>query len=80
MTSKEMLFLRSYEIALRCPDGGAEKRISERKSSLEEAPGARKFLFRGRRSAKALTVFLSAKIPQRGNEKFFTSLSVIEIL
>ncbi|MFP3979839.1 MAG: hypothetical protein ACLFUY_00445 [Desulfobacterales bacterium] len=50
-TSREIAFSRSNEIVLRCPDRGAKKWVSERKLSLEEAPGARKFLFRGRRSA-----------------------------
>ncbi|MBS3808787.1 MAG: hypothetical protein KGY38_01355 [Desulfobacterales bacterium] len=45
------------EIALRCPDGGAEKRISERKLRLEEAPGARKFLFRAADQPGWLQIF-----------------------
>jgi|GEM_PF-3142282 hypothetical protein len=37
---------RFGETALCCPDGGAKKGVFERKSRLQEAPGARKLLFR----------------------------------
>jgi len=62
-TSREVPFLRYTEIVLRFPDGGAEKRVTERKLRLQKAPEARKLAFACRRSAKALMDFLSAKIP-----------------
>jgi hypothetical protein len=43
---QEILFQPFNQIALRCPGGGAKKRVSERKLRLQEAPEARKLLFR----------------------------------
>jgi hypothetical protein len=56
-SSKEISFSRYTEIVLLKPDGGAEKRVSERKFRLQEAPEARKLAFASRRSAKALMDF-----------------------
>jgi len=72
---KEISFLRYTEIALRFPDGGAGKRVSERKLRLQEPPEARKLAFACRRSAKALMDFLSAKIPAYRDKQLFTGSS-----
>jgi hypothetical protein len=68
-TFREIPFLQYTEIALLFPDGGAEKRVSERKLRLREAPEARKLAFSCRRSARALMDFLSAKIPPQRDQQ-----------
>jgi hypothetical protein len=54
-------FLRFNEIALCCPDGGAEKRVSERKLRLREAPEARKLLFRTTDQPRRLRLWIFLK-------------------
>jgi hypothetical protein len=71
-TSREIPFLRYTEIVLLYPDGGSEKRVSERKLRLQEAPEARKLAFSCRRSARALMDFLSATIPPQRDKQIFT--------
>ncbi|MBA2881696.1 hypothetical protein HNR65_002027 [Desulfosalsimonas propionicica] len=56
----EISFLRYTNIVLRYPDGETEKRVSERKLRLQEAPETRKLAFSCRRSARALMDFLSS--------------------
>jgi hypothetical protein len=53
-----LIFLCLNEIAPGCPDGGAEKRVSERKLRLQEAPEARKPLFRAADQPQGLWICL----------------------
>src|SRR6056297_2908077 len=71
---REILFLFSNEIAIRCPDGGAEKRVSERKLRLQKAPEARKLLFCAADQPGCFSDFVFKKIPPGQNKQLFILL------
>ncbi|MCF8026484.1 MAG: hypothetical protein K9K82_13485 [Desulfobacteraceae bacterium] len=75
---RKSFFCSLVGIALRCPEGGAEKRVSERKLRRKEAPGARKLLFRAADQPRCLQICLSAKIPPWRDKQFFTRLSILD--
>ncbi|MGM0788271.1 MAG: hypothetical protein ACQETG_11285, partial [Thermodesulfobacteriota bacterium] len=68
----------SNEIAPRCPEGGAEKRISERKSRLREAPGARKLLFRTADQPRCLWISFLQKYRRGGVDCFLRKYQIYE--
>ncbi|MBS3732358.1 MAG: hypothetical protein KGY42_05560, partial [Desulfobacterales bacterium] len=68
---RKSFFLRFNEIAPCYPDGGAEKRVSERKLRLEEAPGARKRLFRAADQPRWLRIYFLQKYRPGGINSFF---------